>query len=119
MITEVAMDYNLKIVRFLKEAGNGGLSVQKLSRHVYNDSNSLFETVSYEEIHRYVQAFLLRNSRKTTSLFEKTGKRGVYRLNLRSAKLRALMQQLQVPDEDNGDDGKESTIVPDLSLSLF
>ena len=36
------------------EAGNEGLSVKKVARHVHNACNTFFATVSFEDIHNYV-----------------------------------------------------------------
>ena len=38
------MQYDKEILRVLAEAGNEGLSVQKVSRHVFNACNSLFNS---------------------------------------------------------------------------
>lgn len=109
------MNYDEKILRFLAEAGNNGLSVMKISRHVFNDSNSFFETIDFEEVHRYVQNFLLKNSRNTDSLIENVGKRGIYRLNPRSAE----SQQLKLKFSDDEKEEEKPTNNVDLSLSLF
>ena len=110
------MTYDDKILRFLTEAGTDGLSVKKLSRHVFNASNTLFEPIDYEEVHRYVQAFLLRNSRSSDSLVENVGRRGIYRLNPQSADSQQLMLMFRDEEEPTDDDPKPSI---DLSLSLF
>ena len=108
--------YDDKILRVLTEAGSDGLSVLKLSRHVFNASNTLFETVDFEEVHRYVQSFLLKNSRSSDSLVENVGRRGVYRLNPRSAESQQLM--LQFSDEEPNEEEPPKPSV-NLSLSLF
>ena len=109
------MSYDEKILRFLTEAGEQGLSVQKLARHVFNDSNTFFETIDFEDVHRYVQNFLLKNSRNTDSLIENVGKRGIYRLNPRSAE----SQQLKLMFSDEEKEEEKPTNNVDLSLSLF
>ena len=105
------MEYDRHILRILTEAGETGISVQKLALHVYNASNSLFEAASLEEVHRYVQQYLLRNSKSQESIIESTGQRGYYRLNLRSQE----SQQLMLMFRDDVDEGEEK----DLSLDLF
>ncbi len=97
----------------LKEAGDRGLSVQKIARHVFNASNSFFETIEFEEIRRYVQNYLLKNSKSSDSLFEKVGPKGIYRINPNSAE----MQQLMLLFTDETDEAEKPSI--DLSLSLF
>lgn len=53
--------YETEIIRVLHAAGQEGLSVQKISLHVRNACSSLFEPLDMEEVHRYVQAWLVRN----------------------------------------------------------
>ena len=64
----------------LAEAGAEGLSVRKISRHVYNACNTLFHPITQEEVHKYVQSYLLKNSKADDPFIEKKRK-GVYRLN--------------------------------------
>jgi len=105
--------YDNTILQILKEAGDEGLSVQKIARHVYNASNNFFETISFEEVYRSVQYFLLKNSRSSDSLIENFGRRGIYRLNKNSAEL----QQLFFLFEDNEEEPQAPSA--DQSLSLF
>lgn len=109
----ILLTYDQTILQTLKEAGDEGLSVQKIARHVYNASNNFFETISFEEVHRYVQYYLLKNSKSSGSLIENTGQRGVYRLNKNSAELQQLTF-LFVDDEE-----ESPTQCVDQSLSLF
>lgn len=108
------MDYDRNILKFLTEAGEQGLSVQKLTRHVFNACNTFFEPISFEDVHRYVQSFLLRNSKNPGSLIENTGTRGYYRLTPDNQESRQLMLLFR-------DDVPEETPKPkeDQSLSLF
>ena len=108
------LDIDNKILRFLTEAGDDGLSVQKISRHVFNECNTFFENILFEDVHRYVQSFLLRNSKNPDSMIEKTGERGYYRLNPDNKESRQLILLFR-------DDTPEETSKPqeDLSLSLF
>lgn len=107
-------NYERHILRILTEAGTEGLSVAKIARHVYNASNTFFETVDFEEVHRFVSSYLLRNSKSADSLVEKT-ERGIYRLNANSAESRQLMLQFCDPEEDDDAPARQE----DLSLSLF
>ena len=111
----LATDYDDKILRVLTEAGTDGLSVQKIAYHVFNASNTFFETVSLEEVHRYVQQYLLRNSKNSDSLIENTGVRGIYRINKNSS----VSQQLMLMFSDEEPETEESKPVIDQSLSLF
>ncbi|MCR5076945.1 MAG: hypothetical protein K6A82_02785 [Prevotella sp.] len=107
------MQYDKEILRVLTEAGDEGLSVQKISRHVHNACNSLFNPIAREDVHKYVQQYLLKNSKNIDSVIEKT-KKGVYRLNESSTMTQQLL--LQFRDEEETVDEKP---VIDQSLSLF
>lgn len=114
------MNYEKEIIRVLIEAGRSGLSVRKISMHVFNAHNGFFDTLCFEEVSKTVYAYLLRNSRNSTSIIEKTDKRGVYRLNRSSKRTRELLLSF------GEDDGKcrpdfldDTTSCQDDSLSLF
>lgn len=72
------------IFRLLIEAGEKGLSVNKITRHVFNATNTFFNEIDFENLHSRIQAYLYRNSKTSESLFMKAGKRGVYCLNKKS-----------------------------------
>lgn len=108
------MDYDKEILRILTEAGMNGLTVAKVSRHVYNTFNSFFNAVSYDDVHRHVAQYLIRNSKNSESIVEKVG-RGTYRLNMKSQETRQLM--LQFTDEVEVTENSDKP--EDLSLSLF
>ena len=108
------MNYDKEIWRVLTEAGMNGLSVQKISRHVFNASNNFFETVTFEEVHTYVQQYLLKNSKNPDSIIESTGVRGIYRMNPASQESQQLM--LLFRDEEPEE---PATPHEDKSLSLF
>lgn len=108
------MNYEQHILRILSEAGEDGLSVAKIARHVHHACNTLFSPISYVEVHRDVAQFLLRNSKNPDSIIEKTD-RGIYHLNMRSTETQQLMLQFQ--DERQDTDTQQPSV--DLSLSLF
>ena len=85
------VNYDSIIFNILKEAGSRGLSVKKITMHVFNASNSLFQSSNFEEIHKYVYAYLKRNSQKKDAFVMKTDIRGRYRINEASPKTRQLM----------------------------
>ena len=107
------MQYDKEILRVLIEAGCEGLSVQKISRHVHNACNSLFNPLSQSDIHKYVQQFLLRNCKTDTSLVEKT-KKGIYRLNVNNGMTQQLFLQFR-EDRETVEEAPEK----DYSLDLF
>lgn len=109
------MNCEKEILKVLAEAGQNGLSIQKISYHVFNASNSFFDTISIDEIHQLVAAYLKKNSRGSDSFVEKTGKRGVYRLNPQNGTSAQLM--FTFDEEDTLDVNEKRT--EDQSLSLF
>ena len=109
------MNYDSEILFVLNEAGAKGLSVKKIARHVFNNRNGLFDVVSFKDVHRHVAGFMKRNSRSAGSIIERTGIRGVYRLN-QSNTSRQLCFDFK--SDDTGETTKEKT-TEDKSLSLF
>lgn len=112
------MTYDSQILQILTEVGEKGISVQLLSKNLYNLNSTLFYTPDFEEIRSYVQQYLLKNSKSAQSLVESTGRRGYYRLNTQNnADARQLV--LKFKESSNIQDEKEERPSVDLSLSLF
>ena len=110
------MTYDQQILQVLTEAGECGVSVQAIAKHVYNMNCTFFVQPDFEEIRTYVQQYLLRNSKSQQSLIESTGRRGYYRLNTENnANARQLMLAFREPMTEE----KEEKPVIDLSLNLF
>lgn len=107
------MQYEKEILLILAEAGDEGLSVRKISRHVHNACNSLFNPVDLKEIHKHVQGFLLKSCKAPGSAIEKKRK-GVYRIN----KVNLSQQQLLLHFHETVKEVEEKPAV-DQSLSLF
>lgn len=111
------MTYDQQILKVLTEAGEYGVSVQAVAKHVYNMNCTFFTQPDYEEIRSYVQQFLLKNSKSNLSLIENTGRRGYYRLNTTgSADARQMMLQFR---EEKIEEKEEEKPQQDLSLDLF
>ena len=110
------MNIEKEIFHVLTEVGDTGLSIRKISIHVYNSCNSFFDDVPYEDIYNYVKQFLVRNSRNPDSVIEKTDIRGVYRLNTTLQENRQLMFRF---GDDNNEEEDNSKNMEDTSLSLF
>ncbi len=110
-----SMNYDSEIVFVLREAGDKGLSVKKIARHVFNKCNGFFDTVSFDEVHRYVASYLMKNSKLADSIIERTDVRGVYRLSLSNTS-RQLYFDFK---NDEVDDGEMVKACEDKSLSLF
>ena len=109
--------YDQQILKILTEAGERGIGVQAIAKHIYNMNCTFFFQPDYEEIRTYVQQYLLRNSKSQQSLIESTGRRGYYRLNTSgSADARQLMLQFADKQEEKEEDKPP---VQDRSLNLF
>ncbi len=110
------MRYEKEIIQILQAASGEGLSVRKISRHVFNACNSFFNTISYEEVHHDVSQYLIRHSKMPDSMIQRVGGRGIYRLNVDSCELRQLMLEFT---DDADLDSKEDQQHQDQSLPLF
>ena len=111
------MTYDSQIIQILTEVGEQGVSVQSMTRHLYNMNVSLFAAVDIEEIRNYVQQYLLKNSKSPQSLIENTGRRGYYRLNTQNnADARQLLLEFRKSFET---EDREEKPAMDFSLDLF
>ena len=108
------MGYDSEIIKIMVEAGQKGLSVQKIAMHVYNACNSFFNVIDPDDVHQYVAQYLAKNSKRNDSFIQRTEKRGVYRLNPQSEE--TAQQMLQFGENE---EVKEKKNDQDLSLSLF
>jgi len=113
------MTYDRQILQILTNVGQQGIGVQQLAKHVYNLNCTLFSQPDLQEIHSYVQQYLLKNSKSELSLIERTERRGYYRLNtLNNADARQLMLEFR-EHEAEAEEQKEEKPQQDFSLSLF
>ena len=113
------MTYDRQILQILTNVGQQGIGVQQLAKHVYNLNCTLFSQPDLQEIHSYVQQYLLKNSKSELSLIERTERRGYYRLNtLNNADARQLMLEFR-EHEAEAEEQKEEKPQKDFSLSLF
>ena len=104
------MTYDKQILQILIEVGEKGISVQQMSKHIFNQNVSLFYTPDFEEIRTYVH-------KSDLSLIESTGQRGCYRLNTQhNADARQLIIEFR---ESRQTEEKEEKPAVDLSLDLF
>ena len=96
------MDYDYEIIRVLTEAGDKGLKVDKISRHVFNACNSMFAPADYERVHQYVGQYLYRNAFLVKHPFIQKIGWGKYRLDrcaARTAQLSFHFQDTSAPPE--------------------
>jgi hypothetical protein len=113
------LSYDQHILQVLSAVGERGISVSALSKHVYNLNTSFFTQPDLQEVHKYVQNYLLRNSKSPQSLIEHTGRRGYYRLNAGNcADARQLLLRFRAKDEPAAE-AQDEPKAQDLSLSLF
>lgn len=110
------MSYDQQILSILMEAGERGISVQTIAKHVYNMNCTFFFQPDYEEIRSYVQQYLLRNSKSPQSLIDSTGRRGYYRLNTTGS---VDAQQMVLQFREDHEEKEEEKPQVDLSLDLF
>ena len=112
------MIYDKQILQILTNVGDQGIGVQQLAKHIYNINCTLFSQPDLQEVHSYVQQYLLRHSKSSQALIESTGRRGYYRLNTRNnADARQLVLQFCAAEEDITKE--EEKPQHDMSLSLF
>ena len=109
--------YDQQILQILTQVGERGISVSSLAKHVYNQNCTFFHQPDWQEVRQYVQQYLLRNSRQPQGLLERTGRRGYYRLNTRSADARQMMLEFTDNEEEN-DVKEEKASQEDRSLFL-
>lgn len=111
------MTYDKQILHVLTVAGEQGISVQAIAKHVYNMNCTFFTTPDLEEIRAYVQQYLLKNSKSPQSLIGSTGRRGYYRLNTKGSD--DALQLLLRFHEEQQETEEEEKPQQDLSLDLF
>lgn len=111
-------DYEKHILDVLAEAGEEGINVHKLSMHVYNLSCTLFEQPDASFIRKYVQRYLLRKSKQSSSIIESMPQRGYYRLReLSPMSIKQLL--IDFYEEEKEDSPKDPVAAKDLSMNLF
>jgi hypothetical protein len=110
--------YDQQILQVLVEAGERGISIKNISRHVYNMNCTFFAQPDFEEIRTYVGHYLLRNSKSAQALVESTGRRGYYRLNT-SGSSYARQMLLDLSEKKDEEEEEQRPVVKDLSLDLF
>lgn len=110
------MNYDREILRILAEAGENGLSIKKITMHVYNSVNGLFCAADMEEVRRQVVNYITRSIRQSGSVIERTEERGVYRINVKARETNQLQFDFR---EYTDEPAEEKNTHVDTSLSLF
>lgn len=109
------MNYDNEILFVLTEAGEKGLSIKKIARHVFNNCNDFFNVVTFEATYQYVVTFLKKNSKSSDSIIERTNVRGVYRLNQYNTSRQLYFDF----NNENTEITNTEKTTEDKSLSLF
>lgn len=110
-----------EILRLLTLAGDKGLKIEKVARHVYNSCNTMFTPLDYKDVHAFVSQYLIKNAKDPTSIIEKVEGHGMYRLNSESKLTQQLMLEFAPHEAEQQEVKDESKLKADndLSLSLF
>lgn len=108
------MQYEKDILLLLIEAGEKGLSVSKITRHIFNTYNSFFLSLNIEDTHQEVQQCLLKMSKRPNSMLGRVRK-GVYGININNQEVR----HLQLKFSHKCDIKKDEKTQTDFSLNLF
>lgn len=87
------------ILKALAEAGDKGLSLQKIIIYTYNCQNSLFLKYEKNEVRRYVIRYLRKNTKYSGSLIQRIS-RGIYRLNPNSDKKSQLLLSFEEEQQE-------------------
>ena len=86
--------YDTHIHRILAEVGNRGLNVRKITLHVYNSVNTLFDPVEKQQIHDYVLKYLSSHVKGKMPLLLRVS-HGVYSFNPKSPEARQIKMELK------------------------
>ena len=95
-------NYDTHIHMILAEVGNRGLNVRKITLHVYNAINTLFEPADKKDVHDYVLKYLRTHIKGRNALIERVS-HGVYRFNPKSPVARQIKLSFKkgVGEEEN------------------
>lgn len=113
------MNYEQDIIRILEEAGQNGLPVIKIAKHVYNRRNGLFNTIIFDDVYKDILAYINKNNKSKYPLLKKTGRWGYYTLSDYTKTARLQTFNFDCEYEETECNEKKDTDNKDLSLSLF
>lgn len=94
------VDCEHEILMVLDEVGPKGMPLRRIALNVFNMRNSLFEPLSKEKMYDEVAHYLHRESTLSGSPVKRMDKRGWYRINPRSAKVRQMHLEFKSEDAD-------------------
>ncbi len=87
------------VIKTLSKAGQSGLASRFISRHVYNEMNSLFNEVDFDVVNKAVNRYLISHCTGKNSVVVRVS-HGVYRLNTTNPWTRQLLFQFVQDDFD-------------------
>lgn len=113
------MNLDQEILNVLVEAGTKGLKIEKIARHVYNSCNSIFNPLSYENVHAYVTQYLIKCSKSPKSVIEKGKGVGIYHVNYKSEAVKQLMFNFSSTNTEQQMSERESSDKKEKNRDLF
>ena len=113
------MTYDGQILSILAEAGQRGISIRSIAKHVYNMNCTLFYKPDFEEIGEYVRLYLRRVASRKHPVVENAGRRGYYRLNVKGSEYARQLMLDFAEQQDNAEEKQPAAPQQDLSLDLF
>ncbi len=120
------MKLEREILNVLVQAGNSGLKLEKIVRHVYNACNSMFNPLDYKTVYNQVAQYLIKCSKDPSSFVSKGKGYAVYHINFKNTAVKQLMLDFSFSSEMsdakeknlNSDESKGNTQVRDLFEDL-
>lgn len=94
------VDCEHEILMVLDEVGAKGMPLRRIALNVFNMRNSLFEPLSKEKMYDEVASYLHKESTLSGSPVRRMEKRGWYRINPRSVKVRQMRLEFKSEDAD-------------------
>lgn len=89
------MNYEDEILLMLNEVGDAGMPLRRIALNVFNMKNSFFEPLSQEAVYQDVAEWLRDVSQQSGSPVIKAERRGWYRLNPDSPRVKQMELEFQ------------------------
>lgn len=114
------MKLEREILNVLVQAGNQGLKLEKIVRHVYNACNSMFNPLDYKTLYSYVSQYLNKSSKDPNSVVAKGKGYAIYHINYKNAVVEQLMLDFSSSPEikEKESEEKKNSLGPDLFGNL-
>lgn len=114
------MKLEREILNVLVQAGNQGLKLEKIVRHVYNACNSMFNPLDYKTVYGSVSQYLIKSSKDPNSVVAKGKGYAIYHINYKNTSVEQLMLDFSSSPEikEKEAEEKKKTLEPDLFGNL-